>query len=137
MPILGSQGSGAKGAPGVPTVGTATVTNSTTVSLTFTAPESKLPITSYTATSSPSISLSTSAIITPYLYVFTTTFTLKLPGVKLVKFISPEELLIEETIFDASKRVLGVGELKLKPFSNGTGIGFKGGSNLDPAAKLL
>jgi len=65
MPILGSQGSGAKGAPTVPVVGTATVTNSTTVSLTFTAPDSKLPITSYTVTSSPSISLSTSGTTSP------------------------------------------------------------------------
>ena len=65
MPILGSQGSGAKGAPGVPTAGTATVTNATTVSLTFTAPDSKLPITSYTATSSPSIALTTSGTTSP------------------------------------------------------------------------
>jgi hypothetical protein len=65
VPILGSQGSGAKGAPGAPTVGTATVTNSTTVSLAFTAPDSKLPITSYTVTSSPSIALSTSGTTSP------------------------------------------------------------------------
>lgn len=65
MPILGSQSSGAKSAPTTPTIGTATVTNSTTVSLTFTAPSSKLPITSYTATSSPSISLSTSGTTSP------------------------------------------------------------------------
>jgi hypothetical protein len=65
LPILGSQGSGAKGAPTAPTVGTATITNSTTVSLTFTAPSSKLPITSYTVTSSPSIALSTSGTSSP------------------------------------------------------------------------
>jgi hypothetical protein len=65
LPILGSQGSGTKGAPTAPTVGTATVTNSTTVSLTFTAPSSKLPITSYTVTSSPSIALSTSGTSSP------------------------------------------------------------------------
>jgi len=65
MPILGSQGSGAKGAPTVPVIGTASITNSTTVSLTFTAPTSKLPITSYTVTSSPSISLSTSGTTSP------------------------------------------------------------------------
>lgn len=65
MPILGSQGSGAKGAPGIPVVGTATVTNSTTVSLTFTAPDSKLPITSYTVTSSPSVSLTTTGTTSP------------------------------------------------------------------------
>jgi len=65
MPILGSQSSGTKGAPTSPTIGTATVTNSTTVSLTFTDPSSKLPITSYTAASSPSISLSTSGTTSP------------------------------------------------------------------------
>lgn len=65
MPILGSQSSGTKGAPSAPTVGTATVTNSTTVSLTFTPPDSKLPITSYTATSSPSIALTTSGTTSP------------------------------------------------------------------------
>jgi hypothetical protein len=65
MPILGSQGSGTKSAPTIPTVGTATVTNSTTVSLTFTAPSSKLPITSFIATSSPNISLSTSGTTSP------------------------------------------------------------------------
>ena len=36
MPILGSQSSGTKGAPTTPTIGTATVTNSTTVSIPFT-----------------------------------------------------------------------------------------------------
>ena len=65
MPILGSQGAGTKGVPTTPTVGTATVTNSTTVSLTFTAPFSKLPITSYTVVSSPSIALSTSGTSSP------------------------------------------------------------------------
>lgn len=66
MPILGSQSAGTKGAPDAPTVGTATVTDSTTVSLTFTAPSfSKLPITSYTVTSSPSIALSTSGTSSP------------------------------------------------------------------------
>jgi hypothetical protein len=66
MPILGSSAGAAKGAPGAPTIGTATVTNSTTVSLTFTAPSfSKLPITSYTVTSSPSIALSTSGTSSP------------------------------------------------------------------------
>jgi hypothetical protein len=65
MPLLGSQSSGAKGAPAAPTVGTATISGSTTVSLTFTAPESKLPITSYTVTSSPSIALSTSGTTSP------------------------------------------------------------------------
>ena len=65
MPIIGAQGS-TKGPSTAPTVGTATVTNSTTVSLTFTAPSfSKLPITSYTVTSSPSISLSTSGSSSP------------------------------------------------------------------------
>lgn len=66
MPILGSQSAAAKGVPTAPTIGTATVTNSTTVSLTFTAPSfSKLPITSYTVTSSPSIALSTSGTSSP------------------------------------------------------------------------
>jgi hypothetical protein len=65
MPILGSQGSGAKGAPATPVIETATVTNSTTISLTFTSPSSKLPITAYTVTSNPSISLSTSGTTSP------------------------------------------------------------------------
>lgn len=65
MPILGSQSSGAKSAPTAPTIGTVTLTNSTTVSIPFTAPESKLPITSYTTTSSPSIALSTSGTSSP------------------------------------------------------------------------
>jgi hypothetical protein len=53
MPILGSQGAGTKGAPSAPTIGTATA-GSGNASVTFTAPSSKLPITSYTVTSSPS-----------------------------------------------------------------------------------
>lgn len=65
MPILGARASATKPAPGAPTVGTATVTNSTTVSLAFTAPESKLPPTSYTVTSSPSIALSVSGSSSP------------------------------------------------------------------------
>ena len=53
MPILGSQGAGTKGVPSVPTVGSATAGNGS-ASVTFTAPSfSKLPITSYTVTSSP------------------------------------------------------------------------------------
>lgn len=66
MPILGAQSAGTKGIPVAPTIGTATVTNSTTVSLAFTAPSfSKLPITSYTVNSSPSIELSTSGTSSP------------------------------------------------------------------------
>jgi hypothetical protein len=54
MPILGAQSAGTKGAPTAPTIGTATSPTSTTASVTFTAPSfSKLPITSYTVTSSP------------------------------------------------------------------------------------
>jgi hypothetical protein len=53
MPILGAQGS-TKGPSTAPTIGTATSPTSTTASVTFTAPSfSKLPITSYTVTSSP------------------------------------------------------------------------------------
>jgi hypothetical protein len=53
MPILGAQGS-TKGPSTAPTIGTATSPTSTTASVTFTAPGfSKLPITSYTVTSSP------------------------------------------------------------------------------------
>lgn len=53
MPILGAQGS-TKGAPGVPTSVSATSPTSTTASVSFTVPSfSKLPITSYTVTSSP------------------------------------------------------------------------------------
>jgi len=52
MPILGSQGAGTKGASTAPTIGTATLSG-TSASVTFTAPSfSKLPITSYTVTSS-------------------------------------------------------------------------------------
>ena len=52
MPILGAQGS-TKGPSTAPTIGTATAGNGT-ASVTFTAPSfSKLPITSYTVTSSP------------------------------------------------------------------------------------
>jgi hypothetical protein len=85
MPLLGSQSSGAKGAPTAPTIGTVTLTNSTTVSIPFTPPESKLPITSYTTTSSPSIALSTSgtsspltvtgSFVTDVSYTFTVTAT--------------------------------------------------------------
>jgi hypothetical protein len=53
MPILGAQSAGTKGAPTAPTIGTATLSG-TSASVTFTAPSfSKLPITSYTVTSSP------------------------------------------------------------------------------------
>jgi hypothetical protein len=65
MPIIGSSAGSAKSSPVAPTIGTATATNATTVSLTFTAPFSKLPITSYTVTSSPSITLSTSGTSSP------------------------------------------------------------------------
>ena len=85
MPLLGSQSSGAKGAPTTPTIGTVTLTNSTTVSIPFTAPDSKLPITSYTVTSDPSIALSTSgssspltvtgSFVTDVSYTFTVTAT--------------------------------------------------------------
>lgn len=59
MPILGAQGSGAKSAPVAPTIGTATdvgtsrAYNNGAATVTFTAPFSKLPISSYTVTSSP------------------------------------------------------------------------------------
>lgn len=53
MPILGSQSAGTKGPSSAPTIGTATAGNAL-ASVTFTAPSfSKLPITSYTVTSSP------------------------------------------------------------------------------------
>jgi hypothetical protein len=59
MPIIGAQGSGAKSAPVAPTIGTATdvgtsrAYNNGAATVTFTAPTSKLPISSYTVTSSP------------------------------------------------------------------------------------
>jgi len=54
MPILGSQSAGTKGPSTTPTIGTATAGNAS-ASVTFTDPSfSKLPITSYTVTSSPS-----------------------------------------------------------------------------------
>ena len=59
MPILGASASGAKAVPSAPTIGTATdvgtgrAYNNGAATVTFTAPTSKLPITSYTVTSSP------------------------------------------------------------------------------------
>ena len=59
MPVLGSSASGAKSAPVAPTIGTATnvgsgrAYNNGAATVTFTAPTSKLPITSYTVTSTP------------------------------------------------------------------------------------
>jgi len=59
MPILGASASGAKSSPVAPTIGTATnvgtsrAYNNGSATVTFTAPNSKLPITSYTVTSSP------------------------------------------------------------------------------------
>lgn len=59
MPILGASASGAKSTPVAPTIGTATdagsgrAYNNGSATVTFTAPTSKLPITSYTVTSSP------------------------------------------------------------------------------------
>jgi|694.fasta_scaffold126951_2 hypothetical protein len=85
MPILGARASATKPAPGAPTVGTATVTNSTTVSLTFTAPTSKLPPTSYTVTSSPSIALSVSGSSSPLTvtgsFVISTGYTFSISAV--------------------------------------------------------
>jgi hypothetical protein len=58
MPILGASASGAKSSPVAPTIGTATDSgsgrayNNGSATVTFTAPNSKLPITSYTVTSS-------------------------------------------------------------------------------------
>lgn len=53
MPILGAQSAGTKATPSAPTIGAATAGNAS-ASVTFTAPSfSKLPITSYTVTSSP------------------------------------------------------------------------------------
>jgi len=59
MPILGSSSSSVKPVPVAPTIGTATnvgtgrAYNNGSATVTFTAPTSKLPITSYTVTSSP------------------------------------------------------------------------------------
>lgn len=54
MPVLGTSSGSTKGAPATPTSVTATSPTSTTASVAFTAPNfSKLPITSYTVTSSP------------------------------------------------------------------------------------
>ena len=59
MPILGASASGAKSSPVAPTnvsatdVGTSRAYNNGAATVTFTAPASKLPITSYTVTSSP------------------------------------------------------------------------------------
>lgn len=59
MPIIGSSASSIKPVPVAPTIGTATnvgtgrAYNNGAATVTFTAPNSKLPITSYTVTSSP------------------------------------------------------------------------------------
>lgn len=59
MPILGANASGAKSSPVAPVIGTATdvgsgrAYNNGAATVTFTAPTSKLPISSYTVTSSP------------------------------------------------------------------------------------
>ena len=54
-------------APGAPTLGTAAVTNATTISLPFTAPAANgSAITSYTITSSPSIALTYSGTSSPF-----------------------------------------------------------------------
>ena len=53
---------------------------------------------------------------------------LKFPILKLVKTISPVEGSIEAGILFASISVSGVGESYEYPVSNGTGIGFVGGS---------
>jgi hypothetical protein len=67
MPILGILASSKSGnlVPSAPTIGTVTVTNSTTVSIPFTAGSSPTPITSYVATSSPSIALTVSGTTSP------------------------------------------------------------------------
>jgi hypothetical protein len=84
MPILGASASGAKTVSTAPTVGTATVASSTSASVTFTAPSfSKLPITSYTVTSSPggltgtgsSSPITVSGLTTGTAYTFTVTAT--------------------------------------------------------------
>jgi hypothetical protein len=84
MPILSSSASSTKGAPNAPTSVSATSTGSTTVSVAFTAPSfSKLPITSYTVTSSPggltgtgsSSPITISGLTTGTAYTFTVTAT--------------------------------------------------------------
>lgn len=85
MPILGSSAAGTKGPSTAPTVGTATdLGTGTTVSVSFTAPSfSKLPITSYTVTSSPggvtafgaSSPITVSGLIAGTSYTFTVTAT--------------------------------------------------------------
>jgi hypothetical protein len=68
MSILGIVASSKIGGtvPSAPTIGTVTVTNNTTVSIPFTAgADGGRTITSYTATSSPSITLSTSGTSSP------------------------------------------------------------------------
>ena len=83
MIVLGANASGAKGAPSAPVIGTATVSG-TTATVTFTASSfSKLPITSYTVTSSPggitgtgaSSPISVSGLTGGTAYTFTVTAT--------------------------------------------------------------
>lgn len=65
MRIANASSSGRSLVPASPTVNSVTVVNATTVSIAFTAPFSKLPVTNYTVTSSPSIPLSTSGTSSP------------------------------------------------------------------------
>jgi trimeric autotransporter adhesin len=89
MPILGASASGAKSSPAAPTIGTATdvgtgrAYNNGAATVTFTAPTSKLPITSYTVTSSPgsftasgaSSPLTVTGLASATAYTFTVTAT--------------------------------------------------------------
>ena len=89
MPILGASASGAKSRPVAPTIGTATnvgsgrAYNNGAATVTFTAPTSKLPITSYTVTSSPggftasgaSSPLTVTGLASGTAYTFTVTAT--------------------------------------------------------------
>ena len=73
------------------------------------------------------ISRSTSAISCDCRYDFTEALTTKFPGVYDVKLMVPFVWLMVAGIFAGFKFWDGVGELKLKPGSNGTGIGLSGG----------
>ena len=83
MPIIGSNAGSTKGPAGAPTIGTATAGDAS-ASVTFTAPSfSKLPITSYTVTSSPggitgtgaSSPITVSGLSNATAYTFTVTAT--------------------------------------------------------------
>ena len=145
MPILGNASSGGKGVvPSAPTVGTATVTNATTVSLSFTAPFSKLPITSYTVTSSPSIALSTTGTSSPVSvtgsFAYGTAYTFTIAAVSSAGTSSassasnsitpsPKQWVLAQTYNSSTTYTVPSGKTKIALVVQGAGGG--GGASLN------